>query len=165
MFLTKLWRVCLLCKNFPFKTVSSTFWWMEQNLKTKKSFGSHLHSLKIAWNSYYLGKGRDEKGCKMAVDQRRQRRPASTASTSVDHWPGRKEQDGRGRPVEKGSGRRRPGRKEQDGWHRPRKGLWRRRRLSTVNIYKKICIFKFWNNNIFLFFKILRFKGTFGIKT
>ena len=29
---------------------------------------------------------------------------------------------------------RRPGRKEQDGQRRPRKGLWRQRRLSTVNV-------------------------------
>ena len=39
----------------------------------------------------------------------------STASTSIDRQQGGKEQDGRRRLVEKGSGRRRPDGKEQDG--------------------------------------------------
>ena len=41
------------------------------------------------------------------------------AVDSVDRRPGRNKQDGRRRPVEKGSGWRRPGRKEQDGQRRP----------------------------------------------
>ena len=52
--------------------------------------------LHVLNNIFFAIRGRDEKGCKMAVDGVDQRRP------------GRKEQDGQRRPVEKGSGRRRP---------------------------------------------------------
>ena len=54
---------------------------------------------------------------------------------------------GRRRPVEKGSGRCQPGKKKQDGRHRPRKGLWRRRRPSMVNIYRMFPV----NSSIYLY--------------
>ena len=81
-------------------------------IKKKVFFVSQfLHFFEILFNSFFF-KLRSQ--LFLGVMKRAVKWPL-TASTSYDRQPGRDKQDGGGRPVEKGRGRRQPGRKEQDG--------------------------------------------------